>query len=218
MICLSVWALPHQHQPVAPSRFKPPTDPTWVHTDINKTIAKLISSLLPIMIIFTKTFLQLTPREPPLHWMLCHFCRGSRWAEPGLGRALSRCFAGGFGGWRYPAIDQDFAMSSRSHLASPPPQRNARGCKQGHGDLKSKESWAAAPRDLPFPPRFCILILEQETTSKTAVLSATDLPQRLLKPAVVQEMGWSLETQLLQKSHLYYEYMNNERALGVTAE
>lgn len=53
------------------------------------------------------------------------------------------------------------------------------------------------------PLKFCILILEQEVTSKTVVLSTRDLP--LLKPIVVQETGWSLKTQLIQNSHLYCE-------------
>jgi len=110
-------------------------------------------------------------------------------------------------------------MSSRSHLASQAPQRNAQGCEQWHGDFTSKESWAAALRDHPPPPlKICILILDQEVMSKTAVLSTRDLPQRPLIPVVVQEMGRFLETQLIQKFQLYYEYMNNDWASGVTAE
>lgn len=54
------------------------------------------------------------------------------------------------------------------------------------------------------------LVLEQEVTIKTAALRTRDLPQRLLKSVVVQEMGLSLETQLMEKSHWCYEYMNND--------
>lgn len=81
VIHLSIWALLHQHQPAAPPGSETLTDLAWVHADISKTIAKLIISLLPIVIIFTKMFLRLTPNESPQHSMFWHFCSRSRWAE-----------------------------------------------------------------------------------------------------------------------------------------
>lgn len=172
------------------------------------------------MIIFTKTSVQLTPRAPPLHSMLCHFCTVSHWVEPGLGRGLTGALLG-LWGLKIPSHWQRLCYEQQKPPGFPD---SAVKCSRvwtmarllnKQGELGScSKTQTHTPQTL----KLCIVILEQKLTSRIAVLSVRDLPQRLLKSLVVQEIRWCLEAQLMQKSCLYYKYSNDDWASGVIAK
>lgn len=151
-------------------RSEAPTDPSWMHADISKTIAKLISLLLLIMINIYQDSLAVNQNGPTVALDALPFMQ---W--------VSTCFAGALGTEGTLSLTGTLLWTVEALWCPEPPLPECLRVWAIAQQLSKQRDRGSCSKAKALPK-----------------LCARDLTQNLLKPRAVQEMGWSFQTQLIQ--------------------